>query len=358
MSKQQVIKVTVFITLFFVILIPLTYILRTSGDVKERFAGFYAEEKNSIDVITIGSSPVFPYYSAPKMWGEKGIAMYPLSTNLQRPLAMLPLVKEALKTQQPKLFVFEMRMFTIPDEVMCDNMAYTRGVTDNMKYSWNRVETIRRMVPKEEKRYTYYFDIFKYHSNWKTLVLKEQLLRYDYTYPSMLKGYVFENQVGPSEMTDFSSVTTRVPLPKEQEKTLRELLNFLKESKQEALFIVSPFTMTEEKQGMFLTMADIVSEYGYSFCNFNDYYEKIGIDFGTDFYDYGGHTNALGAEKCTTFLQNYIKEHYDIEDKRGQEGYESYDESYSLWSEMQKSALETIDMRIQKQDYAPVPGQE
>ncbi len=46
-------------------------------------------------------------------------------------------------------------------------MAYARGVTDNLKYSLNRVYTINRLVTAKEDRYTYYFDIFKYHSNWK-----------------------------------------------------------------------------------------------------------------------------------------------------------------------------------------------
>ena len=57
-------------------------------------------------------------------------------------------------------------------------MAYTRGVTDNMKYSWNRIKTINALVDPDgpEPRYTYYFDIFKYHSNWKTMVLPLSLI--------------------------------------------------------------------------------------------------------------------------------------------------------------------------------------
>ena len=45
------------------------------------------------------------------------------------------LVEEAEKTQSPALYIFEMRMFTMEDAGLSDNMAYTRGVTDNMKYS-------------------------------------------------------------------------------------------------------------------------------------------------------------------------------------------------------------------------------
>ena len=31
---------------------------------------------------------------------------------------------------------------------MMDNMAYARGVTDNLKYSWNRIRLIDSLVPE------------------------------------------------------------------------------------------------------------------------------------------------------------------------------------------------------------------
>ena len=86
--RREALQAAVFVLLFFAILWPVSYMVRTNGDVKDRFAGFYAEKKDSLDVVMIGSSPVFPYYAAPKLWGETGIAMYPLSTNVQRPAAM------------------------------------------------------------------------------------------------------------------------------------------------------------------------------------------------------------------------------------------------------------------------------
>ena len=146
MTKKQAIGAVVFCGIFIWILTTITYMMRTNGEVKDIFTGFYAEEDDTLDVILIGSSPVYPFYSAPKLWGEYGIAAYPLSSHVQRPSAALPLVKEAYKTQSPEVFVFEMRMYTMEDGDMVNNMAYARGVTDNLKYSWNRIEAINRLV--------------------------------------------------------------------------------------------------------------------------------------------------------------------------------------------------------------------
>ena len=39
------------------------------------------EKKDTIDVVMIGSSPVYPYYAGPKIWEDTGITCYPLSSN-------------------------------------------------------------------------------------------------------------------------------------------------------------------------------------------------------------------------------------------------------------------------------------
>ena len=82
------------------------------------------------------------------------------------------------------------------------------------------------------------------------------------------------------------------------------------------------------------------------------------MDFQTDFYDYGGHANAIGAEKYTAFLGKYLSENYEFEDKRGQEGYEDWDESYELWTGEMEKAKATIRERIANQDFKVLEGQE
>ena len=201
------------------------------------------------------------------------------------------------------------------------------------------------------ERYTYYFDIFKYHSNWKTIVMPSQLAAFRYENEHPLKGHFISDEIGPSEMADYSWVTERQPIPADQEEVLRDLLEYLKEHEMNALFIVSPNTMTYEKQAQYNYIADIIEPYGYNFLNFNDYYEEIGVDFATDFYDYGGHANAIGAEKYTAFLGKYLDENYEFEDKRGTSGYESWDESYERWSQELEEAKATIYERIENKDF-------
>lgn len=354
--RGWIIRTVCFLAGFIAILLPVSYMVRTNGDVKDRFAGFYAEKKDSLDVVIIGSSPVFPYYAAPKLWGETGIAMYPLSTNVQRPAAMKYLVEEAEKTQSPQLYIFELRMFTMEEAGLLDNMAYTRGVTDNMRYSSLRIRAIQGLVPKDdaEGRLSYYFDIMKYHTNWKMLALPSEWKNMFYRNSHPLKGYTFRDEVGPQPAPDCGGKKGTRPIAAEQEAYLKELIALVQEKERDALFLVSPYGESVQEQEMFNYIGEIVEKEGFSFLNMNDHYEEIGIVFEEDFADYGSHTNAVGAEKCTNFLKEYLQAHYSLPDHRGDASYASWDDSYRLWKTRQDEAVETIRERIARGEYAEI----
>ncbi len=353
MTKKQAAGAVVFMAGFLFLLVTVTYVVRTSGGVKERFAGFYAEKKNTIDVILVGSSPVYPFYSAPKLYGEQGIAAYPLSTNNQRPKAIKYLLTEAQKTQDPSLFVIELRMFTMPDEEWEDTMAFTRGVTDNLKYSWNRVQAIDALVSDKSQRYTYYFDIFKYHSNWKTIVMPSQLACWRYEKKHPLKGLEIKGGVGPAKWTDLSGIVEVQKPPQVQVEVLEDLLSFIKDSGKDALFLISPYVMEETERKQFNYLTAVIADAGYRVLDLNRHVEEMGLDFGTDFYDYGSHVNALGEAKCTAFLGSYLKENYQLQDRRAQAGYESFDQAWEYYREVQAKEEESCLLDIANENWAP-----
>jgi len=59
----------------------------------------------------------------------------------------------------------------------------------------------------------------------------------------------------------------------------------------------------------------------------------VDYECATDYLD-GGHSNILGAKKCSELLGTTIRETFGLADKRGQEGFESWDESYKAFLEV------------------------
>ena len=366
---RDIIKVGVFVIIFVLSVTALTYILRTNGDTKNRFMGFYAEPKNSLDVILIGSSPTYSSCVFPELYGEYGIKAYPLASNVQRPVAGLYLVKEAQKTQSPDLYMFEMRMYVGIEEGLTNSQVNIREVTDNMKYSRNRLDAIKVMTggrAKElgnvsDKLYTFVFDIFKYHSNWRTLIDPNQWASVTYTRREPMKGYKITDKVGPAPETVISEVEA-VPLDPYQEAALSDLIAYLKDNGLNALFYVSPYTLAEGDAERFATIKEEVETAGFKYLDMNQYYDEIGINFEEDFSDNGVHTNAVGAQKCTRFIGDYLKENYALPDRRvideatgetvGFNDTDStWEKAYRDWQDEYEVMVAEIDRRIREKDY-------
>lgn len=350
-------KTIVFIIMFLFALRTVSYIVRTNGDVKDRFSGFYAEPKNTIDAVMIGSSPVAPYYSTPQMYGEKGIVCYPLSSNVQRPAAATGLMNEIYKRQSPELAIFEVRMYLAKDIDMTNNMSYTRGVTDNLKYSANRVRVIDKMLKGTEDsdgaepKDSYYFDIMKYHSNWGMLFIPHEWRNWNYSALNEYKGYEFKDTVGPCEYTDESNVTGTKSIPAEQEENLQQLLTYLDNHDQNALFIVSPYLETSGDKKMYNHIEQEVTDKGYKFLDMNEYVTEMGLEYDTDIADYGTHVNSEGAEKCTSYLEDYLDENYDLPDRRNDNKYSSWEKSYQDWMQKLQEEKQIIELNVENKNY-------
>ena len=335
MNRKEACKAISFILIFVLLLTGVSYIVRTNGHVKNRFAGFYAEEKNSIDVLMFGGSTIGTSFSPGYMWGEYGFTSYPLSSNTQRPKAIKYLLEEAYKYQSPELVVIELRMFTYDDEELKKDEPHIREVTDNMKYSLQRVKTIHNLtdgVESVKDKLSYYFDIFKYHSNWAMFFFPEEWQKITYSKSDLHKGYEYSEKITNFEGKEdnYVLVDRLEPIPQEQEEVLRELMGFLKEKEQKALFVVTPIITDDSYFAKMNYMKDIVEREGFYYFNALDYAE---IDIAIDYYD-RGHSNSLGAKKCSDLLGQIISENYEIADKRGQTGYESWDESYEAFMEI------------------------
>lgn len=352
MTRKEVLKTTIFILIFLFLLRSVSYAVRTNGQTKDLFENFYSEKKDSFDVILVGSSPVYPYYASAQIYGEYGIASYNLSSPVQRPKADKYITIEALKTQDPSLIVYEMRMFTYDDLEMAANPAHVRNITDNFKYSKNRYDMIRGIYEPAAEYYTpeseltFHLDIMKYHSNWKTLVLPSQLKSIFYNKKDPLKGYVFNSDMVYADTPLCTDTEERSPIPEQSEKVLLELIEQLKELDKDALFIVSPYVVDEEHEEMFNYIGDIVTQNGYPFLDMNKHYEEIGLDFAYDFYDGSGHVNARGSEKVSRFFANYLRENYSLPDRRGDKKYNSWDDAFELWKSGYDEAISTIDYKI------------
>lgn len=305
-------------------------LVNTHDGTKRRQSGFYQEEKNSLDVVVVGASSTYPFYSPGLAFHNEGYKSYTYATPGMQINQIIFALKEIKKTQNPKLYVIDLRssIYASPeyDEVE------VRRLTDNMPLlSTNRLSAIKNLVDDDDKL-PFVFSIMKYHSrwnevnktDWNTLLEKKDPAKGFESYKTNLSFDVDESLKKPGTATK--------SFGEESEKTVRQVLKYCKDNKLPVLFTTSVWVPSTGKIQKLNYLGSIVKEYGFDFLNLNAYVNEIGIDYKTDMRD-KSHVNTFGAYKHTKFLANYIASHYDLPDHRNESGIDEWNTAYELFVE-------------------------
>lgn len=316
----------VFLIIIIQVFLALTYLLRGNQyNYNDRISVVgIKEEKNSLDVIYVGGSAAFVYWEPLHAYSDYGFTSYDLATNTIQAENILAYIKYAQKYQSPDLYVIGVRAFQYFDEVGSE--IGLRITSDSLDMGWNRTQLINTYLNNrslETDEIALYFDIAKYHTNYTALQNETAWQLIDNSMSCDYKGGQIQTAWCYLEEPENVKTDKRTELLKNDTKTLVELLDYLKKNDLNALFVVCPYFITADDYAKYNTINDIVSEYGYNFLNTNDYYEEMGLDFSTDFYN-SSHVNSLGARKYTDFLEKYLSANYDLPDHRGDENYDEW----------------------------------
>lgn len=110
--KNEIVRTIIFIIIFILLFKLLTNIFNPSGALNEWYESkaitqFYDLKKNSIDVLYMGDSKMYSSVSPYEIYKEKNITGYDLATPGEVCWSTYYILKEALKTQKPKIIFLE-----------------------------------------------------------------------------------------------------------------------------------------------------------------------------------------------------------------------------------------------------------
>lgn len=328
---RRALEITLFILLFCVMFICITYGFRDPlANSRDNIVGFYAEDKNSLDVVVLGTSSTFSAYNPLEAYNQYGYTSYDLCTNIMLQNSMPYYVREMYKTQNPKLVVVDVAPFLYGHTANDFRGGAWRYNIDAMKISKNRFDLINAVIPKEEPKLTYYFDLLYYHTNRK--------LDYEYMFwnrRDISKGYNGLNlDVAYDSFEDY--YPAEEALSEESLLYLNQLIEELKKHDCKILFITDPIGDGFQKYGFLAKAAyieRIVTAQGCDFLNMSYHNDEIGLDPHMDFSLDEMHYHLYSADKITAFLGKYISENYELPDHRNQGDYAGWDTAYNEWLE-------------------------
>lgn len=367
------IKKVIGIGVFFAILAMLLHIMSgafmaiDSSDI-ENIEGFYAEPENSIDMVVMGPSEIYTGYAPAMAWKEYGLKSCNLSIGAVPCNMYKSMIKEILRTQQPKLLVVSAAGFSHGDWNLGDEV-YLRKWVDSMPFSENKLETLEEDVPtvatdtetgesdstsesssvaSEDVRKnisdTMYFTLEKYHGNWKDprAVAASFVTR---SYMTLSGGGYLKGYYAKADRTGGRDNLANIGQPTEESYVLtdscrtylEEFLAYCKNAGVQHLLMLQPPHETEaaDKSGLD-QIKQITESYGYDFLDLSTDLESVGIDDANDFCDFE-HLNVYGTRKLTSYLGKLAVDKYGIHS-------ETTDSEKSRWEKSVKKTEEVMDM--------------
>lgn len=338
--------------------IPITYLIRPRSYNRINLAGFYAEKENSLDMVYIGGSAAFVFWEALTAFNNYGFTSYSYAHDSITPQSPRYYVEEILKTQNPEVILIDLRPFQYGEDIIngvtyWEYEPYIRNGTDNMPYTSTRYNLVKTSTKNKNNAFSFHFDFLKYKSllaeHIPSLLTNPNHYAYiDNKASYGYKGFYFVYKTNPLTFTDHSHVVAKKELKGETKKYFFELLDYCKSRNVKPLFIVHSYIQEEEHKMKYNYMKEVIESYGFDFLNTNDYYTEINLDYTKDLYDQN-HVNIFGADKYTAFVSKYLKENYNLPDKRNDPEYSEWHSLYESFESASDYAKFTINKIIEEQ---------
>lgn len=317
--QKPIVRISVFLILTVLILSKTYYFLRP--DCTGFIDNFYKQDKNTVDVLFIGSSNVYSNVSPQILWDEAGIASFVFAGSGQPVWNSYYYLKEAYKTQQPSLVVVDMlNLAAIPDY---QDISQTYIHTTGLRSSMNKLEEI--MNCSERKNWGALITGWPViHSRWKEggRLLKEKEVKFGAIekgfYPVHLRNFSYDYSYHPEVYPG-----SDIKMTEKNEKYLRMIIELAQEHGSQVLLLKTPYVLNQNADSAYNQAEQIAAEYGVKALNMNKL--DFGFVYTLELQD-TQHLNDEGVKRVGEYLVRYLKENYELPDRRNDERYRSWQE--------------------------------
>ena len=295
-------KYGLFLILLLLTLVKINYVMREKQytGIQDNFAKL---EKDSVDLIFIGTSHQFCSIDPDLLAQEYGINSFMLATSAQTIPMSYYAVMEAIELQHPKTIVMEMLYCSNDFRTVNAEMSHT--FFDGMPACEARKLAIEDLIEEKDRIY-YYLNLGAYHGRWKNLT--EQDFQTNLTTP---RGGFHSEVVTYNWQIPVIAREEKEPMDEEMLRYTDMIIELCKANNVELIFYVAPFnslydedTTREDlfrRQRIFNWLGDYAGEKGIEYHNLFYELEALHLNGEKDFMD-SQHLNCYGQAKLTRYM--------------------------------------------------------
>ncbi len=284
---------------------------------------FISEKDNTIDIVCTGNSDLYSAFSPLDLWNDYGYTSTVCASGKQTPQESVHLMESVFKKQKPSLVIIE------------TDMLYDHGVKSEKKKGQQTKydEFFDRLNPDFfDNEVTHRFSALRFHNKWqKDSSQNKQIFS--------THGYRYNCTVCPLKPKKYMKRTTEItPISTVKEEQMDSLVNMCRENGANILLVEVP-SITSWNYKRHNAVTQYAESRKLDFLDLNLFTKEIGIDFDYSFRDNGNHLNYFGAQAVTSWLGDYISDHYNIESRKYKKGYSHWNEDYNLFRKKVKLDL-------------------
>ncbi|MCF0228459.1 MAG: hypothetical protein HUJ76_02035 [Parasporobacterium sp.] len=288
----------------------------------------YEQKPNTVDVLVLGTSTSFAGINTNVLWNDYGIAAYDLCCAEQGFWSSYYYLEEALKLQTPSLILLDAKPSTYYEDYTSDTRTILS--TSGIRSPLTRINAINACVGSDRAR-NFILWMPEVHGNYRSVTWQ------DFVFPADnegrgndWKGFIEYEETEQHQRPSLVWVSTKKPMHAKEEEYVRKIFELASEYDIPVQVVSLPNPDYGYDHMYVNSLAEIAKEYGASFANYNNPDLRFGLRYSSDFSDWQ-HLNVKGSVTFSKKLGQDLTEQYDIPDRRGQEGYESYDTCAEKW---------------------------
>ena len=290
-------------------------------DGERKYGAFFAEEQ-PFDVLFMGTSRVLDAVQPLELWRDYGFTSYNMGNNSE-PLGMTRWVLDlAMDTHVPKVAVIDVFYMTHAlDEAW--TYSFRHLFLDEIPFGRAKLEAVRATLP-ESQWLEFLMPFSLYHGRWDE-ILSGNTERMIDCEPYMMGAELRDGRV---QRTDYTLTDALAGTEQPGAQALRDIAALCREHGVQPVFVALPGHASEQEQMAMNSAGVVAKELGMPYLNMM----PLGvIDFDTDCCDEMGHLNPDGARKTTAYLGAWLKENFDLADRRGDAAYAHWDKNLKTY---------------------------
>ena len=312
---------------------------RDSSDFKYRP---FFEEDTDYDVMFFGTSHVINGVFPMQLWNDYGITSYNFGGHASSLSASYWVMVNATKEKKPKVAVLD--VLGSGQQYKSTDLSYFHVSMDAFPLSFSKLEAVNDVF---EENYGAKIEILQpfsiYHNRWDEFnrYSIKQGLGID-VQKTKEKGAESRIQVAvPNEMELISELDYS-----EDESVgleyIKKFIEYCRENEIVPVVINIPYPASKEAQLWANAAIKMAEDMDVTAINMQ--YGEV-VDFDTDCYDSNSHLNPSGARKVTELLGKVLTQNFELEDKRENAEYESWNEAYEEYYDF------LVNKMINQNDY-------